>query len=260
MPHNPKTVVPISIAVITKNEEDRIGACLRSLSFADEIVLVDSGSVDDTVQIAQKAGCRVLIEKWRGFAEQKQFAVNQCRNDWVLILDADERVPGETAEKLAEMTFGGGQSVAAYSLLRKNYFHGRWIRHCGWWPDKIVRLVHRKRGQFNNRQVHERWITDGIIQDLNLTIDHYSFRDYSELINKMQTYSTLSAQDMFLQGKHAGWWTPLSHGFWMFLRTYFLEMGLLEGFDGFMISALNGGGSFMKYAKLKEMKMTALKP
>ena len=254
--NNQKTGAPISIAIITRDEEDRISACLESLSFADEIVVVDSGSVDDTVHIARSAGCRVLIEKWRGYAGQKQFAVDQCRNEWVFILDADERIPKETSEKLVEMPLNGAPSIAAYSFLRKNYFHDRWIRHCGWWPDRIVRLVNRKRGQFNRRLVHERWIADGTTRDLNLTIDHHSFRDYSDLINKMQTYSTLSARDMFAKGKHAGWWTPLSHGIWMFLRTYLIEMGVLEGFDGFMISTLNGGGSFMKYAKLKEMNST----
>jgi len=251
--------VPISIAIITKNEEDRISACIESLSFADEIVVVDSGSMDDTVHIARSAGCRVIIEKWRGYAGQKQFAVDQCRNDWVFVLDADEQIPRETAEKLSEMPLHSIQSVTAYSFLRKNYFHHRWIRHCGWWPDRIVRLVNRNQGNFNNRLVHERWISSGTITDLDLTIDHRSFRDYSDLINKMQTYSTLSAKDMFTHGKHAGWWTPLTHGLWMFLRTYIFEMGFLEGFDGFMISALNAGGSFMKYAKLKELHTTSHK-
>ena len=259
MHHKQKTGVPISIAIITKDEEDRIRACLESLSFADEIVVVDSGSMDDTVHIARTAGCRVITEKWRGYAGQKQFAVDQCRNEWVIILDADERIPRETAGKLVEMPFNAVPSITAYSFLRKNFFHERWIRHCGWWPDRIIRLVNRKQGQFNSRLVHERWITDGTIRDLNLTIDHHSFRNYSDLVNKMQTYSTLSARDMLAQGKRAGSWTPLSHGLWMFLRTYILEMGVLEGFDGFMISALNGGGSFMKYAKLREMNTNARK-
>lgn len=251
--------MPISIAIITKDEENRINACIESLSFADEIVVVDSGSTDNTVHIARSAGCRVLIEKWRGYAGQKQFAVDQCRNDWVFILDADERIPHGTAKTLSEMPLNAVQSITAYSFLRKNYFHDQWIRHCGWWPDRIVRLVNRKKGNFNDRLVHERWISSGTVRDLDLTIDHYSFRDYSDLINKMQAYSTLSARDMFTQGKHAGWWTPLTHGLWMFLRTYIFEMGFLEGFDGFMISALNAGGSFMKYAKLKELHTTVHK-
>ena len=257
MHNNQKTGVPISIAIITKNEEDRIKACMESLSFADEIVVVDSGSVDDTVHIAQSAGCRVITEKWRGYAGQKQFAVDQCRNDWVFILDADERIPQETSNILSEMPLNETQSITAYSFLRKNYFHDRWIRHCGWWPDRIVRLVNRKQGKFSSRLVHERWIPHGTIKDLDLAIDHHSFRDYSDLINKMQTYSTLSAREMFAQKKHAGWWTPITHGLWMFLRTYIFEMGFLAGFNGFMISTLNAGGSFMKYAKLKELHTTA---
>ena len=257
MHNNEKAGMPISVAIITKNEEDRISACVEGLSFADEIVVVDSGSVDDTVHIARSAGCRVTTEKWRGYAGQKQFAVDQCRNDWVIILDADEQIPRETSKQLSNMPLHAAQSITAYSFLRKNFFHDRWIRHCGWWPDRVVRLVNRKQGKFNSKLVHERWMSDGTIGDLNLTIDHHSFRDYSDLINKMQTYSTLSAREMFAHAKHAGWWTPLTHGLWMFLRTYILEMGFLERFDGFMISTLNAGGSFMKYAKLREMNTTA---
>jgi len=243
-----------SVAIVTQDEEDRLPDCLKSVSFADEVVVVDSGSRDNTVGIARSFGCRVLTETWRGYAKQKQFAVDNCSNDWVLILDSDERIPWETAREIKELLSPSEHDFAAYSFLRKNFFHNRWIRHCGWWPDRIVRLVDRRRGRFSDHLVHESWISEGSIKKLGVTIEHRSFRNYSDLIHKLETYSTLAAQEMLKGGKRAGALSPLSHGIWMFLRTYLLELGVLEGFDGFIISALNGGGSFMKYAKLREAK------
>jgi len=245
----------VSVAIIAQDEENRLPQCLDSLSFADEILVVDSGSRDKTVDIAKSFGCSVLLEPWRGYAKQKQFAVDHCLNDWVLILDADERIPGETGEKIKRIIDGPAPAIAGYSFLRKNFFHNRWIRHCGWWPDRVVRLVNRRHGQFNDQLVHERWVANGSVKQLDLAIEHRSFRCYSDLIRKMETYSTLAAQDMLKMGRRSHWWSPLSHGLWMFIRTYVLELGIIEGFDGFMISVLNAGGSFLKYAKLREMML-----
>lgn len=247
--------MPLSVAIIAKNEADRIANCLQGLTFADEVLVVDSGSRDNTISIAESFGCTVISQEWLGYALQKQFAVNQCRNDWVLILDADERVPAETAQQIVEVLHSHNQIYDAYSLLRKNFFHKRWIRHCGWWPERIVRIVNRKKGRFSDNLVHEKWIAEGNVKALDLYIEHYSFRNYSDLIGKMQRYSTLAAEEMIKKDKAVRWWTPFSHGLWMFIRTYFLEKGIVEGFDGFMISALNAGGSFMKYAKLREARM-----
>lgn len=242
----------ISVSIVAQDEADRLADCLQSVSFADEVLLVDSGSRDDTVSIAESFGCRVISQPWLGYARQKQYAVDHCRNDWVLIIDADERVPVETAGALAEVSNFTEKEYAGYSFLRKNFLHGRWIRHCGWWPNRVVRLVDRRLGRFSNDSVHERWLSDGTVKALDFHIEHHSFRNYADMIHKMQTYSTLAAQDMLRSGEHAWWWSPLSHGLWMFIRTYFLELGVLEGFDGFMISLLNAEGSFMKYAKLRE--------
>lgn len=242
----------LSVAIVTQDEANNLPRCLDSVSFADEVLVVDSGSRDSSVDIARSFGCRVLQQSWLGYARQKQFAVDNCCNDWVLILDADERVPSETAEKIAEITGSHEQKFAAYSFLRKSFFHKRWIRHCGWWPERVVRLVDRRHGRFSNQLVHEKWISGGAIKELDLTLEHYSFHNYSDLINKMQEYSTLGAQEMMQNGRRVRWWTPISHGIWMFIRTYFFEMGMMEGFDGLVISMLNAEGSFMKYAKLRE--------
>ncbi len=243
----------VSVAIITRDEEARLPQCLESLSFADEIVVVDSGSHDRTVAIARAFGCRVLLEKWRGYARQKQFAVDSCSNDWVLILDADERVPGDTAGQIGEVLDDPEEEFSACSFLRKNYFHNRWIRHCGWWPDRVVRLVDRRKGHFSRELVHERWVSDGVVKKLDVAVEHYSFQTYSDLIRKMETYSTLAAREILERGSRAGWWSPITHGLWMFVRTYLFELGVLEGFDGFVIAVLNGGGSFLKYAKAREL-------
>ncbi len=245
--------LPLSIAIITRDEERRLPRCLRSVAFADEIVVVDAGSRDGTVAIARDFGCRVHAQSWLGFARQKQLAVDRCSHDWVLILDADEQVPAETAACIAELTLDG-RGTAAYSFTRRNIFHGRWIRRCGWWPDRVTRLVDRRRGRFSSRLVHEQWQTDGPVQPLDASLEHRSFEGYNDLVTKMQRYSTLSAHEMQASGAAARWWSAPAHGSWMFFSTYVLQLGVLEGFDGFMISALNAGGSFMKYAKLYELQ------
>ena len=243
----------MSVAIITRNEEERLHDCLKSVAFADEVIVVDSGSTDKTVEVAKSFGAKVLIEKWRGFSAQKQFAVDQCKNEWILILDADERIPNETAEVITEELSCNEYGIEAYSFRRKNFMHGQWIRHCGWWPDRIVRLVNRKNGNFDGRPVHERWITEGKVKEIDSFIEHISFRNYSELVAKMEDYSSLSSKELFKNNVNITTLTPISHSLWMFIKTYFLELGFLDGFDGFMISIMNAGGSFLKYAKLREL-------
>ncbi|MEW6664359.1 MAG: glycosyltransferase family 2 protein [Thermodesulfobacteriota bacterium] len=243
---------PLSVAIITKDEEERLPACLQGLGFAAEVLVVDSDSKDRTVDVARSFGARVLVEEWRGFSGQKQFAVDSCSHDWVLILDADERVPPETASLIAREMRAQDPETAAYSFMRRNYFHGRWIRHCGWWPDRIVRLVDRRRGRFDGEPVHERWITEGKIKWLDTAIEHESFRNYSQMVMKMEAYSNLTSLALFRRNVKTRAFAPVSHGVWMFVKSYVLELGLLDGFDGFFISMTNAGGSFLKYAKLRE--------
>ena len=143
-------------------------------------------------------------------------------------------------------------SITAFGFRRKNFLHDRWVKHCGWWPDRVVRLVERSRGRFDGRPVHEQWITEGKTNHLDACIEHVSFRNYSHLVEKMEHYSNLSSKELYERGIKASGLAPVSHGVWMFIRTYLLELGFLEGFDGFMISVMNAGGSFLKYAKLRE--------
>lgn len=248
--------LPLSVAIIAQDEEDRIDACVRSALFADEVVVVDGGSRDATPDIAESLGCRVIRNPWPGYAAQKQFAVDQCANDWVLILDADERIPEATRtgiERLLSQTDDGASLADGYALLRRNFLHGKWIRRCGWWPDRVLRLVNRQKGRFSNDRVHERWLCSGAVEPLELRIDHHSFRNYADLIDKMQRYSTLAAEEMAEKDRSASAWTAISHGAWSFFSVYLLRLGFLEGFDGLMISLLNAQGSFMKYAKRREV-------
>ncbi|MFP4037406.1 MAG: glycosyltransferase family 2 protein [Desulfobacteraceae bacterium] len=248
------------MAVITRDEEDRLPACLSSVAFAGDLVVVDSGSTDSTVLIAREMGARVFEEPWRGFSAQKQFAVDQCLNDWVLVLDADESLPPETARAAAGAVQGAKEGVTAFSFRRKNLLHGRWIRRCGWWPDRVVRLVDRRAGAFDGRLVHEGWVVRrGEVKALDEPIEHRSFRSYSDLAAKMEAYSDLAARAMFEEGRSINPLYPVLHGGWMFFRTYFLELGFLVGFDGLVISVMNAGGSFLKYAKLLELRRYAEK-
>jgi glycosyltransferase involved in cell wall biosynthesis len=243
----------ISIAIITKNEEERLPDCLRSVSFADEIIVVDSCSNDNTVAIARSFGARVFIEPWRGFSAQKQSAVDHCTNKWVLVLDADERVPLETVSCIQEMTRAPDKDIGAYSLKRKNYLHGRWIKSCGWWPNCVVRLVDKNKGAFDGKSIHESWHTTGTTIPLETSIEHISFKNYSDLIKKMDHYSNLGSAVLKNKTNSANPLKAVARGCWMFFKTYFLELGFWDGFDGFVISITNAGGSFFKYAKHREL-------
>ncbi|MDP2753539.1 MAG: glycosyltransferase family 2 protein, partial [Nitrospirota bacterium] len=153
--------IPLSVAVITKNEEKQLPDCLKSVAFADDIVVVDSGSTDRTVEIAKEFGCRVFIEDWKGYGPQKNSAIEKCKYDWIFLLDADERVASELKELIIMVT--EKPDADAYSTKRKNYLHGKWLKHSGYWPDRQIRLVNKTKGLFQS-VIHEKWITNGRVQ------------------------------------------------------------------------------------------------
>lgn len=240
-----------SAAIITKNEEKRLPGCLESVSFAEDIVVVDSGSTDNTVRIAQEFGCRVFVEEWKGFGPQKNSAIEKCRYEWVLLLDADERVTEEAKEVIVRTL--RRPAAAAYRLNMKHYFHDKWIRHSGYWPDPHVKLVNKTKGRFHG-PIHEKWLSDGPVQDLDASIAHYGFSDYADMLKTLDEYSTIISMELFAAGKQVSPFSPLSHGVGMFLKIYFLQMGVLDGFDGLVIALTKAGGSFFKYAKLLELQ------
>lgn len=243
--------VRLSAAIITKDEEKNLPDCLKSVSFADEIVVVDSGSADRTVEIAKEFGCRVFVEDWKGYGPQKNSAVSKCRNEWVLILDADERVPEKTADIISGAIRKPG--VDAYSLKRKNYMHGKWLQHSGYWPDRQIRLVRKDKGSFYSR-VHEKWVTEGPVQDLDAHIDHFAFSDYSDMLSTLNDYSTVIARELFASGKRVTVLAPVYHGMAMFFKIYLIQKGFLDGITGLVTALTKAGGSFFKYAKLLELQ------
>lgn len=246
-----KEKINISIAIITKNEEANLSSCLQSVYFADDIVIVDSGSMDRTTDIAKEFGCRVFIEEWKGYGPQKNSAIEKCKHEWVLIIDADERVPSETMQKIVEIL--QNPEADAYSFPRKNFFHNKWIKNCGWWPDESIRFVKKSAGRFINL-THEKWETAGVVKGLDVPIEHYVFKSYSDMVKIMESRSTHMAAELYHSGKRVKPMTSVIHGLSMFIKIYFIQLGFLEGIDGFVIALTRAGGSFLKYAKLLELQ------
>ncbi len=243
--------IPLSVAIITKDEEIDLPGCLQSVSFAAEVVIVDCGSIDRTGEIARQFGARFFVEAWKGYGPQKNSALEKCSYDWVLIMDADERVPQETALKIGELVSGDG-SADGYSFRRKNLFHGKWISSTDWWPDEVTRLFKKSKSRFEGL-THERLVVDGVTKRLKCCIEHFSYNSYSELFRKLDDYSTEQAAQMLASGRRAGPADAVFRGAWMFFRNYFLRLGFTAGFDGFVISLSKGLGTFLKYAKLYEL-------
>ncbi|MCK9391192.1 MAG: glycosyltransferase family 2 protein [Syntrophales bacterium] len=269
----------LSVAIITKNEEANLPACLQSVVFAAQIVVVDSGSTDGTLQIARDFGCDVFEEPWRGgFGAQKQFAIDQCRHPWVLVLDADERIPAETAAMIkrltnigqeeARMHFSslpadssrGGSSgpvvseiATGYSFPRKNYFQGRWICHAGWWPDRLTRLFRRGRGGMSPAAVHEGVEVNGIVSPLNVPLEHFTESDLSKILQKIDRYSSLGAQEAYEAGRRATVSGAMFRAVLTFFQDYLLRLGVLDGPQGLTLAVTDSVNKFFKYAKLAEM-------
>jgi glycosyltransferase involved in cell wall biosynthesis len=244
----------LSVAIITQNEVENLPDCLKSVAFAEQIIVVDSGSTDDTIRIAREFGCEVFLEPWRGgFGAQKQFAIDQCRQPWVLVLDADERIPLEAAEKIREIVTIRAPVAAGYSFPRKNFFQGRWIKHAGWWPDRIVRLFQKELGCMTASTVHEAVNVTGVIEALNCPIEHYTESRLSRLILKIDKYSTLGAQEAFAAGRRATAWSAMGRAGLTFLQDYLLRLGILDGPQGLTLAMTDAVNKFFKYAKLAEL-------
>ncbi len=244
--------VPLSVAIITRNEEHNLPDCLRSVQFADDIVIVDSGSTDQTEAIAHSFNARWFVEPWKGYGPQKNSAISKCIHNLVLTIDADERLPEETARSIAKI-LSTSDPADAYSFRRKNYFHGKWIKCADWWPDDVIRLMKKSTGRYEG-VTHEKWVTGGRTIKLTCEIEHFSFKSYSDMIHRMDSYSTQIAEQMHRDGKRARPAEAVLHSLWMFIRSYFLRLGFLAGFDGLMISLTKAGGTFLKYAKLYEIE------
>ena len=238
----------LSVIVITKNEAHAIGKCLESVSWADEIIVVDSGSTDGTVKIGESFGAKVHVTDWPGFGPQKNRALDLATGEWVLSLDADEIVSPELKAEILETLSKG--DADAYSLPRSSSYCGRFMRHGGWWPDRVIRLFRRGRARFSEDLVHERLIVDGRTAELVSPLTHIAFSDLEEVLQKVDRYSTAGAVMMAKKGKKASLRAAILHGFWSFFRTYFLKAGFLDGAEGFMLAVSNAEGAYYRYLKL----------
>ena len=247
-----KQRIPLSVAIITRNEASNLPGCIGSVRFADQIVVVDSESTDDTVRIASELGCEVHSESWKGFGLQKQSAVDKCRHPWVLVLDADERIPRETAEVIAKIVSREAGDIAGYRFPRKNFFQGRWIRHL-WGNDRIVRLFRKDRGRMSPAMVHESVEVEGPVKDLSAPIEHFTGGSLSDMLGKIDHYSTLGAREAFREGRRASVWSAMLRACAAFLQSYIAKRGFLDGYQGLILSVTEFVNKFFKYAKLDEL-------
>ena len=244
--------VPVTATVITFNEAANLRAALASLSWADEIVVVDSQSSDDTVAIAREVTDKVIIRPWTGYVEQKNFAAAQASHDWVFSLDADERVTPSLADEIKDL-IQSGPTAPGYRVPRVTFHLGRWIRSTDWYPDHQLRFYDRRRARWTGRLVHESVKADGAVTDLRGELLHYAYRDVAHHSQTMDRYTSLAARQMFEDGQRAGWLDLAVHPPAAFLRNYLLRGGFRDGVPGLIVSAMNARYVGLKLAKLWEL-------
>jgi glycosyltransferase involved in cell wall biosynthesis len=246
-------VVPLSAVVITHNEEENLPDALSSVAFCDEIVVVDSGSSDRTREKALAAGARVILNApWPGFAAQRNVAVDAARHDWVIALDADERVAGPLREEIQGRR-ARGFDCAGYRIPRVAFYLGRWVRATDWYPDPQVRLFDRRRARWEGAHVHESVRVRGKVGRLRSDMEHHPYLDIGDHMKKIDRYTTLWAQQAFEEGRRTSIPEMAGNGLWTFLRNYVLKRGFVLGSAGFTISVLNSYYSYTKLAKLQEL-------
>jgi glycosyltransferase involved in cell wall biosynthesis len=242
----------VSVIIIALNQEDNIVPCLETVRWADDIVIVDSGSEDRTLERARDFTDRIFTISWPGFGAAKNYALNQARGDWIFSLDTDERVSEALREEILAAVRTDGQ-FAGYKVPRKNYFGGRWVKRLGWYPDYTLRLFQKGNGRFRERAVHEEVLVNGPVGFLQHPLDHYSYDSVSDYLARQDRYARLAAQEMLREGRRprAGelFWRPCSH----FFKLYVLRLGFLEGRLGYTLALLSSLYNFLKYYYLREL-------
>ena len=256
--------MPVTATLITFNEAANIEAALASLSWADEIIVVDSESTDATVAIARESLSRrsatreggftdkVIVRPWPGYIAQKNFAAAQASHDWIFSLDADERVTPELATEIRALV-GSGPGAVGYRVPRVTFHLGRWMRTTDWYPDYQLRFYDRRRARWAGKYVHESVKADGTVEDLRGELQHFAYRDLSHHLQTMDRYTTLAAKQMFEEGRRAGWFDLLMHPPAAFVRNYVLRGGFRDGKAGLIVSAMNARYVRLKFAKLWEL-------
>ncbi len=237
----------LSAIVITRNEAANIAACLDSVAFCDERIVVDSGSDDGTIEIATRKGARVVSRAWEGFGPQKNFALSLAAGDWILSIDADERV--SPAHAAAIRAAKDEERAHRYQKARRSRFLGREMRHSGWSPDYVLRLFRRGAARFSDDLVHERVICDGKVARLAQPLDHFPVLRLEDAISRMDRYSTAGARMLAAKGRRVSFASGITHGLWSFLRAYVWRLGFLDGREGFLLAVANAEGTYYRYMK-----------
>ncbi len=243
----------LSATIITHNEAKDVARAIRSLACADEIVVVDAGSTDETREIAQSLGARVIVHHWTGFAAQKTFAAEQARHDWVLSLDADEELDADARAAVHEWK-SSKPAATGYRFARRARYLGRWILHSGWYPDYKLRLYDRRKGRWQGAYVHESVVVDGPVETLAGEILHYTCDSLEEHKRRIEFYTDLAAREMFDRGERANLLERLLVPPWVFFNAYFLRLGILDGTQGFWIALMAARYVRRKYSKRAEME------
>ena len=247
----PRSTVTLSLTIITKNEADVIARCIQSVPLATEVIVVDSGSTDRTVEICRELGARVVVtDDYPGNGPQKNRALDLATGDWILSLDADEWITPELMEEIRALMETSPANVAGYRIRRLSSFCGRFMHHSGWWPDWIVRLSRRGQGRFNDELVHDRMVLNGEMGQTEGIILHEAFVALDDLVTKMNRYSSDGARMLQRGGQSGSLTRAVLHGWWAFTRTYFLRAGFLDGREGFMVAVSTAEVAYYKYAKL----------
>jgi glycosyltransferase involved in cell wall biosynthesis len=246
----------ISSLVIAKNEELNIKRCIESqLKCIDEIlILIDEESNDNTLNIVKNYDLvKYHIVEWEGYAVTKQKGLELVENDWVLWIDADEAITPSLEEEIIRLK-SVGFTYSAYDVARRAYFLGKWIKHSGWYPSRVVRLFDKNRARFLNKEVHEELVTDGNIGNLKNDLDHFTDPDIKHYFKKFNLYTGLAAEDLFKAGKKARLSDIFFRPLFLFVKMYIIRLGLLDGFHGFVLAVFSAAYVFVKYTKLWELE------
>ena len=249
-----KKLFPVSVVIVTKDEEKNIEDALKSVADADEIIVVDSFSTDRTIELCRAYTDKIFQHEWQGFARQKQLAVDYAKGPWVLLLDADERVTPELKKEIAGKTPSGASLVtphdfSGFYLPRKNFFLGKWIRHSGWWPDYTLRLFRKDKASLEDREVHEKVIIDGPTASLKNPLEHYTYRTIADFLRKMENYSTLAAREIRKTSGGPGMFSVALRPAFTFIKMFFFRLGFLDGAYGLLLALLYSYYTFLKYVK-----------
>ena len=251
-------VVDVSVVIIAKNEADNIAGALESVQWIEDVVVVDSGSCDETIEIAKRYTDRVTTRTWDGYGAQKNYATGLAAHDWVLSLDADERVSQELAEEIQAL-MRSAPPMQGYRIPRTTRYLGRWIRSTDWYPDSQLRLYDRRVARWNARHVHESVRVNGHVGTLRSEMYHYSYRDVADHLSTMNRYTTLSAAQMMADGRRASWVDLIGQPPFVFLRNYLWRQGFRDGLPGLIVSLMNSYYVFCKYAKLWERQTESVR-